>query len=84
MTSSVSVQNTSEHSMTASKVIVIFSQSVLIYCAQIFLNSFHFTRTKLSFPNKRKLDVTSVLLVQMKANQHHLLGFRRFFPEIVL
>ena len=56
MTSSVSVQNTSSHSITASKVIVILSKSVLIYCAQKLLTSFHFTRKNLSFPNKRKND----------------------------
>ena len=84
MTSSVSVQNTSRHSITASKVIVILSMSLLIYCAQKLLNSFHFTRKKLSFPDKRKSDVTTAVLVQMKANQQHLLGFWCFFPEIML
>ena len=84
MTSSVSVQNTSRHSITASKVIVFLSKYVLINCAQKLLNSFHFTRKKLSFPNKRKSGITTAVLVQMKANQQKLLGFRCFFPEIML
>ena len=72
MTSSVSVQNTSRHLITASKVIVFLSNSVLIYCAQKLLKSFHFTRKK-SFPNKRESDVTTAVLVQLKENQHYLL-----------
>ena len=80
MKSSVNVQNTSSHSITASKVIVILP----IHRAQNLLNSFHFKRKKSSFLNKRKSDVTTAVLVQMKSNQQHLLGFWCSFPEIML
>ena len=50
---------------------------MLIYCAQKLLNSFHFTQKKLNFPNKSKSDVTTAVLVQMKANQQHLVFLSR-------
>ena len=87
MTSSVSVQNTSKHSITASKVIVFLQRCLPIHCAQNLLTSFHFTcftSKNLSFLKTCKSDVTTSVLVQMKANQQHLLGVGCFFPEIIL
>ena len=75
----------SRHSITASKVIVIFKQvCAYLLCTKTFEFDSFLSKKIVFSKKKRKSEVTTAVFVQMKANQQHLLGFWCFFQEIML